>query len=228
MSRKRDDISADDVARRIAAGETRAAIAKSLNMSASSLSHWCRANGVPLGTGNMRKHDRDAMPDGLDVRTVDEVPHFLFGEDGAVYSTFYDPPLKVSGTVKAGGNGERVRCRIRASGSDFTVPREMCRAWHGEPRPGEIVDFIDGDCLNFRPDNLQWRLPKQSVSDRDFVMAWQRSESVREVADKLGLVPSGVITRGKRLMKSGVPLRQFLMKMDVDDLIKLAEEEMEL
>lgn len=65
-----------------------------------------------------------------------------------------------------------------------------------------------------------------AVSAEDFVIAWQQSSSVKEVAQKLNLDPRVVDYRGKYYRRHGVPLKRFprlrKRQYDWDELAELA------
>jgi hypothetical protein len=44
------------------------------------------------------------------------------------------------------------------------------------------------------------------TSPEDFVLAWRECKSVREVAERLGMLPTSVYIRANRLRKKGVHL----------------------
>lgn len=84
------------------------------------------------------------------------------------------PPLEVSdlGRVRRAETGRIITPRCvpvkrtgprllvtfmdRATKHDRRVARMVCEAFHGEPPPGHVATFIDGDSLNCRADNLRW------------------------------------------------------------------------
>jgi hypothetical protein len=220
MGKRRDDISIEEVKRRIATGEKRADIARSYKMSASAFTHWCKSRGIDTETTKPKVDDRDVMPEGLDVRTLPDVPHMLFGADGIVYSDRFDPPRALFPTQKKGRNA-----RLRSGKGHISVAREMCRAWHGEPSSGEVVEFADGDPDNIVPANLGWGMPKVSISARQFIQTWQTSESVAEVADKLGLHYVSAFQRAARMRERGVPLKEMSgRREDYESLADFARE----
>lgn len=51
--------------------------------------------------------------------------------------------------------------------------------------------------------------------DRDFVLAWQASHSVTEVAERLGMSMHGVYAKAKVLVDKGVRLKHISGKEDV-------------
>jgi hypothetical protein len=65
------------------------------------------------------------------------------------------------------------------------------------------------------------------VTPRDFITAWQRSNSVAEVSRKTGLSKNAVRTRACRYRQLGVPLKQFpaivVEPTDWDELAEFAE-----
>lgn len=69
------------------------------------------------------------------------------------------------------------------------------------------------------------KMRKPKVSNEDFVVAWQRGESIDAVAKALGCHVSGVRGRANRLRKAGVPLKEFprgRQRIDVQALKALA------
>jgi hypothetical protein len=218
---KRPDVDEADVRRRITEGESRASIARSYGMSASSLSHYCRVRNIAPAVGNLPHSERQAMPDDLDVRKLIASPGLLFGADGIVYSTETDPPLARSPRMTAMG-----MVRMIWRGRQINVTRLMCEAWHGPPPPGTIARRLNGDPTDLRPQNLEWAEPiGKHVSSPDFVRAWQSSESVTEVADRLGLSRAQCHARSLSLRENGVPLRELVVERhDYDELATLARE----
>lgn len=219
---RRPDVDEADVRRRIADGESRASIARSYGMSSSSLSHYCRVRGIGPAAGNLQHEDRQPMPDDLDVRTLPEYPELLFGSDGIIYSTLTDPPLARSPRV--GGSNQALRMIV--GGRQVNCTRLMCEAWHGPPPPGGVAHRLNGQPDDIRPENLQWLDARhRQVSGTEFVRAWQMSESVAEVADRLGLTDTTCRLRADRLREHGVPLRELTTgRNNYDDLAALARE----
>ncbi len=65
--------------------------------------------------------------------------------------------------------------------------------------------------------------PRKQVTQQDFVTAWQRSHSAKEVAEKLGLTVAGASVRATKLRKNGVPLKKFVTRrVDYEALARLA------
>lgn len=60
---------------------------------------------------------------------------------------------------------------------------------------------------------------------KEFVKIWQTSNSVKEVAEKLGISEPTAWSRGNKLRKAGVPLKKFsrASTLDIDELKRLAE-----
>lgn len=50
---------------------------------------------------------------------------------------------------------------------------------------------------------------RKLVRERRFIRAWQRSQHVQEVADRLGISYSAAWNRALRLRNAGIPLRRF-------------------
>jgi biotin operon repressor len=48
-----------------------------------------------------------------------------------------------------------------------------------------------------------------AVDSEDFVRAWQMSESVAEVADKMGMSKLGASVKASHLRRAGVPLKKY-------------------
>lgn len=68
---------------------------------------------------------------------------------------------------------------------------------------------------------------EKQVSAEDFVKTWQTSNSVSEVAEKLGRTPTSIITRAKKFRKRNIPLKFFergTRALDIEALQKLAQE----
>lgn len=222
MAKRRDDIPISEVKKRIASGEKRATIARSYGMSASAFTHWCRSRGIETETTKPKIDDRTPMPPDLEVRTLPDRPHLIFGADGNIYSDKSDPPRALFPTQKKGRNA-----RLRHGKGYISVAREICRAWHGDPGEGEVVQFLDGDKDNTRPGNMQWGFPVGQVSARQFIEAWQTSETIAEVADKTGLGYQNVFSRAKRFREKGIPLKDLTTRESVDDLADFARDFLE-
>ncbi len=59
--------------------------------------------------------------------------------------------------------------RMNVAGKRLRVPvhRLVCRAFHGEPQPGQQVRHLNGDPFDNRAVNLAWGTPRENAADRD-------------------------------------------------------------
>ena len=63
------------------------------------------------------------------------------------------------------------------------------------------------------------------VSAREFIEAWERSETAQEVCDKVGMPKAIVLARASAYRKDGIPLKKMKRRssraLDVEELKKL-------
>jgi hypothetical protein len=54
-------------------------------------------------------------------------------------------------------------------GKNYKMHRLICEAFHGEPKPGQVVLHLDEDATNNRPDNLRWGSQKENLNATGFI-----------------------------------------------------------
>jgi hypothetical protein len=71
--------------------------------------------------------------------------------------------------LKPGTNRDGYRYVILflgGTGKHAHICRLVAMAWHGEPKPGQVVRHLDGSRDNDVPENLQWGTLKENSHDR--------------------------------------------------------------
>lgn len=183
----------------------------------------------------MTRRTNAPLDDNEEARPIRGWPMYLVSREGRIYSTVATqsggPPTELVRRIKPrrGPRDNRApRYRVSVGPASkrvyLDVASVVCEAFHG-PRPdGGIIEFTDGNSLNCHADNLGWKITQSGVSDREFVVAWQSSQSVAECADRLGLSNSSVWHRAKKLIDRGVRLRDMRIKTDIDLLNELLDD----
>lgn len=77
--------------------------------------------------------------------------------------TYVGKPLKAHPNSKTGYMMIHPFIDGRLKG--FSVHRQVCIAFHGQPDPGMHARHLDDDPMNNRADNLAWGTPKQNAAD---------------------------------------------------------------
>lgn len=171
----------------------------------------------------MRKKNAPKMPTGLESRQVPGHPSYLVSSDGRFWTTLVDgEPAEMTLRLRRSNSRtdkgtQRLRIYMSQNGRVIALDAASlaCEAFHG-PRPtGAVVGFADGDMHNLAASNIGWQMPQIRVPDRDFVIAWQSSHSVTEVAEKLGMSLPGVYNKAKVLRDKGVRLKHISGNEDV-------------
>jgi hypothetical protein len=118
----------------------------------------------------------------------------------------------------------RIRLSVNRKAREYYVAALVLEAWVG-PRPqGATAKHYDADPLNVELKNLFWGYPQSRIDPVEFVKIWQHSESVREVAERIGKPYQAALATAKRMREHGVnliPLEQ--KKITGDDYALLAE-----
>lgn len=165
-----------------------------------------------------RRNDRAVMPKGEDVRPTPDVPGYLITKEGLIFSDT-DPPLAMAQRDYIGRKQKRRRVRLSSGGRvrDYYVAALVLEAWVG-PRPeGAVAQHYDADPMNCSLENLFWGFPQTRIDPAEFVRVWQSSQSVREVAERLGKEHPTITAVAKRMRDNGVPLRAIERKTQTDD-----------
>lgn len=172
---------------------------------------------------NPRKKNAPKMPTDLESRQVPGYPSYLVSSDGRFWTTLVDgEPAEMTlrlrrSNSRADKGTQRLRIYMSHDGRVVALDAASlaCEAFHG-PRPvGAVVGFADGNLHNLDSSNIGWQMPSTRIPDRDFVLAWQASHSVTEVAERLGMSAPGVYNKAKVLVDKGVKLKHISGKEDV-------------
>ena len=170
---------------------------------------------------------RKVLSDKEDVRP--SIPGYIVTRTGEVYSDT-DPPLLMAARNRVGNKAERSRVKLSSGGKvrDYYIAALVLTAWHGDRPEGAVAQHYDGDPLNCHADNLYWGYPQSRLDPVEFVRAWQSSHSFHEVAERMGATYATVLSRGRKMLDRGVPLKKLsrgkLSDQDYEDLAKLADE----
>lgn len=101
------------------------------------------------------------MPVQIPSDAIEIEPGYFVTRDGRVFSR--KRQLCASPNVIG---YPQVTLRIAGRQCSRTVHRLVCRAFHGEPKPGQEVRHLDGTRSNNHADNLAWGTVKDNHADR--------------------------------------------------------------
>lgn len=182
---------------------------------------------------NPRKKNSPRLPSELEIRQVPGHPSYLVSSDGRFWTTLVEgEPAEMTlrlrrSTTRNDKGAQRLRLYLSQNGRVIAIDAASlaCEAFHGARPVGAVVGFADGNQHNLDRSNIGWQMPSIRIHDRDFVLAWQASYSITEVAEKLGISVPGVYSKAKVLVDKGVRLKHISGKEDVsvdelNDLIR--------
>jgi len=117
----------------------------------------------------------------MEIRPIAAIPGAFAREDGAIKLP------ELIGRMRGGGTREyktkwTFGVKTRASKTarhiymgrvyrkkNYKIHRLVCEAFHGEPKPGQVVIHLDEDATNNRPDNLRWGSQKENLNAPGFI-----------------------------------------------------------
>lgn len=67
----------------------------------------------------------------------------------------------------------------------------------------------------------------KSVSSKEFILAWNTSNSTREASEKIGRSKEYVSGRAGYFRSKGIPLKKYSRQLDWDSLKKIAEDSLQ-
>lgn len=85
---------------------------------------------------------------------------YLIADNGLILDL---PRMRLVPQHTSGGNE---KCSYRAcyiDGKRKYVHRLICEAFHGSPKPNQVVNHIDGNTMNNVPSNLEWTTQSRNV-----------------------------------------------------------------
>lgn len=113
-------------------------------------------------------------------------PDYYISQNGEVYSTHYNKPLKAGKTTKG---YLKVVLQKKKKKKNFLIHRLVALAFIPNPNNFDTVDHIDGNLSNNNIDNLRW-MPRSANAKR----GWDKGGHDRQMKKVLKILDGAVIS----------------------------------